>query len=129
MSCTGVAASWCPECGTCTCVSPDDTIDGRPAEKLAEERWGWLQIRDSATGIIWRRWGIVESKLRLRSVTMLWEGNHWVDPACPLHGDDSKHAERPDLFDVLDEAASELEADGVLVSYEEFRRNLAFWED
>ena len=95
MSCTGVAASWCPECGTCTCVSPDDTIDGRPAEELAEERWGWLQIRDAATGIVWRRWGIVESKLRHRGVTMLWEGHHWVDPACPLHGDDSKHAERP----------------------------------
>lgn len=34
-----------------------------------------------------------------------------------------------DLFDVLDDAASELEADGVLVSYEEFRRRMAWWDE
>lgn len=127
MSCTGIAASWCPVCGSCSCVWPEDQLDGKTASNLAEARYGWL--RNPRTGE--QHWGPVEQKLRHRGVELPWNGalHRWVDPACPLHGEDSKHAERPDLFDVLDEVAAELKADGVLVSYEDFRRNLAFWED
>jgi hypothetical protein len=37
-------------------------------------------------------------------------------------------AREPDLFDVLDKVAAELKADGVRLSYEGFRRNLAAFE-
>lgn len=126
--CTGIAASWCPVCGDCSCVYLDDELpDGRRAEDVAEDRYGWL-IHNS-NGFRFRQWGIVESKLRINGQTFTWLGSAWRDPDCPLHGDDSSHAERPDLFEVLDEVAGDLEAAGVRVSLDDFRRNLAAYED
>ena len=60
--CTGVSASWCPNCGDCTCPRDAD---------------GDFVTRTIEPATIWRLWPILE---------------HVADKDCPLHGEKSKHA-------------------------------------
>lgn len=72
--CTGVAAGWCPVCGDCTCPHEDD---GSPVERIVPA---------------------VEPSEQVAHVVLNGIGAHEHievvhDPACPLHGVESHHAE------------------------------------
>jgi hypothetical protein len=75
VNCTGIAASWCPIHGDCTCPREDD---GSPVERVEVVR---ADDEDYVVRIA------------------LWRGAPYErivvvhDSACPLHGNASTHAE------------------------------------
>lgn len=82
-SCSTVSAFWCPVCGDCTCPRRAEP----PVQRAATiARLADLVVHDPETFAAVARGMEAEREHRLETER---------DPACPLHGDRTKHRAKP----------------------------------
>jgi hypothetical protein len=89
--CTGVAASWCPVCGDCTCARHDN---GERVERLVRiadgvEHAGIVVVKYPEGGSLSTNKRLRPEDYALAGLRLEWPG---MD-TCPLHAPTSRHAE------------------------------------